>query len=292
MMIQPLHSSSAGTVLSLAGVTKRYRRRTSVLIDVNLEVARGQLVQVRGDNGSGKSTLLQLAAGLTRPTDGDVHTHAAVTGFVPDQTGMIGTLTAKAYLTHLASIGGIDKGRARSRIEELQHLFGVKPGLGEKLGALSKGNRQKVLLMQAFLGPTDLLLMDEPTTALDDITVSALHDLVETALNNGTGVLVTTHSNELAGLGRRYYLRDGRLADAVLARPNVTDAELLPAVTVCLSGTTDSLERAARAVAGTSHTNAGAQVEFRVARSSLTRFLLIALDAGCEVVSVTGSRTL
>lgn len=287
---------AADTVLSFARVAKRYRRRAPVLVDVNLDLPRGQFVQMHGDNGSGKSTLLRLAAGFTRPTSGRVDRSAAATRFVPDQTGMLDTLTANAYLAHLARISGHGTRHARSRIEELQHLFAVKPGLNEPLSALSKGNRQKVLLMQVFLTPADLILMDEPTTALDAAAVSELRNLVQIALRDGAGVLVATHGSEFTGLGRSYAVRGGQVTEVVSPeRASAGGDSRFPSMLVRLLGANESLNQAGiilgEPILAGADADAGAEREFRVARSSLSEFLVAALNAGCEVLSVAESET-
>lgn len=278
-----------GTILSFSGVSKQYRHGHPVLNNVDLSVGAGQLVQVRGSNGSGKSTLLRLAVGSSRPTSGNIRRHTTSVGFVPDQTGMLGTLTANAYLSHLARISGLRAVRARSRIGELQHLFGVRPGLREPISVLSKGNRQKVLLMQAFLAPADLIVMDEPTTALDSPAISALHSLLTATLHNGAGILIASHGDDFDDIGRSYDLQAGQLhviPDSRIERPATT--ALTPSVAVKLTGTSQAFAAAGRALDARLVDGAGSEAVFQVPRASLSEFLRAALDSGCEVVSITG----
>lgn len=278
-----------GTILSLAGVSKQYRHGQPVLNSVDLSIGAGQLVQVRGGNGSGKSTLLSLAAGFSRPTSGRVRRYAAAVGFVPDQLGMIGSLTAIAYLSHLSRISGLRTVHARSRIDELQHLFGVRPGLQEPISTLSKGNRQKVLLMQAFLTPADLIVMDEPTTALDLPAISALHNLIAATLNNGAGILLASHGEYFDGIGRSYSLRAGQL-HAMPRQETIrsTTTVLSPTVAVELTRTSQALVAAVRALDARLVDGVDTAALFHVPRASLPEFLRAALDADCEIVSIAG----
>lgn len=171
----------------------------------------------------------------------------------------------------------------------MQHLFEVKPGLHEPINALSKGNRQKVLLTQAFLAPAELIVMDEPTTALDPTTISALHSLITATLNNGAGILLADHADDFDGIGRSYDLRAGQLhaiPDSGTVPPTTV---LSPSVAVELAGANQSLAAAARALDTRLVDGAGTGAVFHVPRASLSEFLRAALDAGCEVVSITGA---
>lgn len=254
-----------------------------MLDGITVNVTAGSLVQVRGENGSGKSTLLRLAAGFTRPTTGNVHRGYSSLGFVPDQAGMIGTLTARSYLSALARIRGLSARKSQSRIEELHERFIVRPGLDEPVAALSKGNRQKVLLMQAFLAPVDLIVMDEPTTALDEIATSALREVVSAAVAEGCGVLAATHGEVLDGLGTSHLLRDGKLSPTP-ERPEVGGAAVR--VFVRLTGTGETLACITQVTGIVPAVVRGTVAEYTIHAGALATLLRGALDAGCEIVTV------
>lgn len=270
-------------VLSLTGVTKRYRGGL-VLSGVTVEVAAGAFVQVRGENGSGKSTLLRIATGFVHPTGGTVHRGSSSLGYVPDQAGMPARLTTRSYLSALARIRGLSTTRLRSRIEELHERLAVRPGLDEPLAALSKGNRQKALLMQAFLAPADLLLMDEPTTALDDAAIAALRELLTTAMTEGCGVLAASHDDTLDGLGITHCLHDGTLRPLPEHERNGTGSA---SVFVRLSGTGEELANLTRATRIAPTAVHGTAAEYTVDAAELPSLLRAALDADCEILTVS-----
>lgn len=271
-------------LITLSKVQKRYRRgQEPVLADVELDVPAGRLVQVRGENGSGKSTLLRIAAGFVRPTAGRVCRSFESLGFVPDKSDMLSMLTARSYLASLARIRGLKSSVARSRIDELQDLFVVRPGLDERAAAMSKGNRKKVLLMQAFVFPTDMVIMDEPVTALDAATIGSLRHLITASLDRGCGFLVASHGDDLDDLGTSYMLRSGSL------RP--TDSKPAPTLNprnalVRLGGSTSILEHVSNMTGITPTIILGPVAEFSTDTGTLPRLLRAALDAGCEIIAV------
>jgi len=201
-------------VLELSGVSKRYRRGPWVLDGVSLALEPGTLTQIRGGNGSGKSTLLRVAGGLSRPTRGSVRRDAGSLGFVPDRALPPARMTGRDYLARLGRLAGMHPAAVGPAAEAITERLGLVPGLDAPLGSLSRGNQRKVLLAQALLRPADLVVLDEPFTALDAEAATALTEVLQERLRQGATVLVALHGDELDNFGRVLALEAGAIAEA------------------------------------------------------------------------------
>lgn len=180
---------------TLSAVSKRYRRSGPWALDqVDLVLAPGTTTVVVGSNGSGKSTLVRIATGITLPTKGQVTGRPGAIGYAPERLPRDLRMTARVYLAHMARIRGLPEAPARRLADELLARFDLQPGPNVAIRTLSKGNNQKVALIQAFLAPIGLLALDEPTSGLDEQARAGLWDLVERRRARGSAVLVTSHS--------------------------------------------------------------------------------------------------
>ena len=153
-----------------------------VLDDVSLDVARGERVVLLGTNGSGKSTLLRIVAGIVEAFEGSVAVPPSL-GYAPEKPDLPDHLLAGEWLDLVASL------KRAPWPDEL----GVGELLGRKIGALSLGQRQRVSLVAAFTGDPPLVVLDEPTNALD----GAARDELGARLAGSTA-LVATHDRDFA----------------------------------------------------------------------------------------------
>jgi len=168
-------------MLKIRGLTKWFGTRR-VLDDVSLEVARGERVVLLGENGSGKSTLLRVVAGVLEAYEGRVVVPREL-GYAPERPDLPDHLLAGEWLDLVASL-------KRSRWLD---ALGVSALLGRKIASLSLGQRQRISLVAAFTGEPPLLVLDEPTNALDEAARAEL----ATRLDRETA-LVATHDREFA----------------------------------------------------------------------------------------------
>jgi ABC-type multidrug transport system ATPase subunit len=181
--------------LTARGVRKRYTRRGPWVLDgVDLTIEPGTTTLVHGGNGSGKSTLLRVAAGVIDPTGGRVERTVRTAAYVPERAPVQIRMTAARYVEHMGRIRGLDTPTCSARAAELFGRLDLQPGPDVAVSTLSKGNRQKVLLTQAFLDPVELLALDEPFAGLDPAAHSTLVELIAGARAGGTAVLVTGHA--------------------------------------------------------------------------------------------------
>jgi ABC-2 type transport system ATP-binding protein len=182
-----------GSRLVLQAVAKRYARRGPwVLRDVSLEASPGTLNAIVGGNGSGKSTLLRIAAGLSTPSCGMALVPSRV-GYLPERQPARLKFTSAEYLANMGQLRGMTRQAVAERARELFERLGLQPHADAAWETLSKGNRQKVLIAQALLAPTDLVVLDEPYSGLDDGAVIALDELIAEALIRETAILMSTH---------------------------------------------------------------------------------------------------
>jgi ABC-2 type transport system ATP-binding protein len=188
-----IYTPCVGSRLVLQAVAKRYSRRGRwVLRGVSLEPSPGTLNSIVGGNGSGKSTLLRIAAGLISPSSGRALVPPKV-GYLPERQPARLKFTSAEYLANMGQMRGMSSRAVVERGSELFLRLGLQPSSDVPWETLSKGNRQKVLVAQALLAPTDLVVLDEPYSGLDDRAGVALDELIAEALTRETAVLISTH---------------------------------------------------------------------------------------------------
>jgi Cu-processing system ATP-binding protein len=178
-------------MIELAGVSKAYGK-VEALKGVDLRVGRGEFVGIVGPNGAGKSTLIRIMVGVERPTEGKVFRDPGVrVGFMPERVSFYDNLTGLETLTFFARI----KGYGEREVKEVLSL-GLLPeeDLRRKVGEYSKGMKQRVNLLQALLGPPEVLIMDEPTSGLDPEGVRLFFNVLEDLRRErNLTVILSTH---------------------------------------------------------------------------------------------------
>ncbi len=204
-------AGGAGTLLSARGVARRYGRHVA-LAPTDLDIGSGELVAVIGPNGAGKSTLVAILAGALEPTEGVVELAEPrpVVGWVPQRPAQYGRLSPRENLELFARLEGIDDpAAAATRMLELVAL----PDDGRPASALSLGNQQRLNLGIALLDDPDVLVLDEPTAALDPRQRKRLWEVATgTRDRGGAVVFVTQNLEELERLADRVVvLRAGEL---------------------------------------------------------------------------------
>ena len=187
---------SADPLIAGHRLTKRFGRLTAVS-DLTLEVAGGQIVGFLGPNGAGKTTTIRMLMGFLRPTGGAATVAGAPAGHIGVR-GRIGYLPGDLRVdpamtaTQLLSWYGRLRGRHdQRRVDELTGRLGLDPS--RPFGALSKGNRQKVGIVQALCHDPDVLILDEPTTGLDPLVQREFLTLIGEAAGRGAAVLFSSH---------------------------------------------------------------------------------------------------
>jgi beta-exotoxin I transport system ATP-binding protein len=198
-------------------LTKFYGRDRGV-VDLDFEVDGGEVFGFLGPNGAGKTTTIRLMLDLIRPTRGRIelfgrepHLDVALRrriGYLPGDLRLYERLTARELLTYFANLRSM---RGLGTTTVLADRLELE--LDRPIRALSKGNRQKVGLVQAFMHEPELLVLDEPTAGLDPLVQHTFYDLLDEAKAGGATVFLSSHVlPEVQHVADRVALvRDGRL---------------------------------------------------------------------------------
>jgi ABC-2 type transport system ATP-binding protein len=195
--------------------------KVRALAGVDLDVHRGEIFGFLGPNGAGKSTAIRVLLDLLRPTSGEVEVLGERPrdggarlreriGYLPGELNLRGRATAGHLLRDLARLRG---GAGADRIVPLAERFGLD--LDRRTRNLSKGNKQKVGVVQAFMHDPDLLILDEPTSGLDPLLQREFLDLVLEARAGGATVFMSSHVlSEVEDVADRVaIIRAGRIVD-------------------------------------------------------------------------------
>jgi ABC-2 type transport system ATP-binding protein len=178
------------TTLAAQDLVKRYGERLA-LRGVSLTAGRGELVAVIGPNGAGKTTLLSILAGIQRPDEGTISVAPERVGWVPQQPALYGKLTVEENLTLFARLERAPDTRAT--VERMLELTDLHDRAGDQVGTLSGGNRQRVNIAIGLLAEPDVLLLDEPSSALDPRQRERLWEFILRLAAEGKTVIYATH---------------------------------------------------------------------------------------------------
>ncbi len=205
------------SALSVSAVSKAYGARR-VLHEVSLEVRAGERVALLGHNGAGKTTLMKLALGLVPADSGSISVGGAAAGrnaaramaaYLPEALAFHPALTGREQLGLFARLVGV----SRAEVSGLLDRVGLRAAADRRIGAWSKGMRQRLGLAQVLLGRPAVALLDEPTSGLDPISRHELYAIIDEMAGRGTAALIASHAlTELeARTDRIAILREGRL---------------------------------------------------------------------------------
>ncbi|HEY4416226.1 MAG TPA: ABC transporter ATP-binding protein [Verrucomicrobiae bacterium] len=221
-------------LLSARGLKKTYvmgSRTLEVLRGVDVEIARGDFVALRGASGTGKSTLLHLIGGLDVPNAGEIlfcgqklsgyaesdltHFRNRRVGFVFQAYHLLPELTALENVCLTARIARIPVGEAEKRAHALLALVGLNAREDHKPSELSGGEQQRVAIARALINEPELLLADEPTGNLDSKTgIEIIELLKRLCVEKLTTLVIATHDEKVAAHAHRVIeLVDGRIAN-------------------------------------------------------------------------------
>jgi ABC-2 type transport system ATP-binding protein len=211
-----------GAALVARSLTKRYGDRAA-LNSVSFELRPGELVGIAGPNGAGKTTLLSILAGVLEPDDGDLSRPGSEIGWVPQQPALYSKLSVAENLRLFARLERVPD--PDEIVTRLISLTGLAERADDELSKLSGGNQQRVNIAIGLIAEPSVLLLDEPSAALDPRQRERLWEFISNLAQRGTTVVFSTHNvSEVE-----------RYADRVLL---LADGELL------FTGTPGELERA------------------------------------------------
>lgn len=181
-------------------VTKYYGKQAA-LKDVSFSARRGEVLGFLGPNGAGKSTMMKIITCYLPPSDGSVTVAGhdiydeglkvrSKVGYLPENNPLYPEMYIREYLHFVAGMYGV--GKRRDRVEEIIETVGLTPESHKRIGALSKGYRQRVGLAQALIHDPEVLILDEPTSGLDPNQLDDIRRLIKRIGKEKT-VLLSTH---------------------------------------------------------------------------------------------------
>lgn len=191
-------------VLSVQGLSGGYSMNRPVLHDVTFQVKPGEMVGLIGLNGAGKSTTMKHILGLMNPQKGSIQVqgksraehseayHGAL-AFVPESPLLYEEMTVREHLEFTARSYGVSREDYEVRSEQLAKMFRMEEKMDSLSTHLSKGMRQKVMIMCAFVARPSLYIIDEPFLGLDPLGIRSLLDFMLELKASGASVLLSSH---------------------------------------------------------------------------------------------------
>lgn len=191
-------------MIEARGLTKAFNRFVAV-DDVSLSVEPGQVLALLGPNGAGKTTTVRMLCSILRPTSGsarvagfDVVAEAAAVrarvGMLTEHHGLYLRASGREYLEFYGDLYQIPRDRLRRRLGELLERFGMAYAADRRIGEYSKGMRQKLALIRAMLHDPPVLLLDEPTSAMDPHSARLVRDAIQELRSDNRSIMLCTHN--------------------------------------------------------------------------------------------------
>ena len=191
--------------IEITGLTKTYGAGPGAVTpvdDLNLTVASGEIFGLLGPNGAGKTTTIKMLAGLVFPTSGSasllgnpvghVQTRARI-GYLPESISMNTFMRAAEYLDFHARLYGMGAARRRQKVADVLEQAGLSANAESRVRNFSRGMMQRMALAQAIINEPELLLLDEPASALDPIGRRELREIIIHMRDRGTTVFINSH---------------------------------------------------------------------------------------------------
>lgn len=211
------------TVLQTVGIRKAYKNRT-VVRDVDIQVRQGEVVGLLGPNGAGKTTTFYIIVGITRPDAGSVRLDSSdITdlpmylrarngiSYLPQEPSVFRKLSVEGNLMAILETLPLSRRQRGERLEELLEELGVSHVRRNIADTLSGGERRRVEIARALVIAPRFILLDEPFSGIDPITVLDIQAIIRHLKSRGIGVLITDHNvrETLRVTDRAYIINDG-----------------------------------------------------------------------------------
>ncbi|MGB0849746.1 MAG: ABC transporter ATP-binding protein [Bacteroidia bacterium] len=184
-------------MIEISSLYKKFGK-VEVLKDLDLTINKGGIFAILGPNGSGKTTLIKSVLGMVVPNKGEIkingesvikkYEYRRDVNYLPQIANFPTNLSVRELIRMIKDVRG-----KSAREDELISIFGLEPYLKHKLGHLSGGTKQKVNIVLAFMFDSDLVILDEPTTGLDPLSLIRLKKLIDEEKAKGRTILVTSH---------------------------------------------------------------------------------------------------
>ncbi|HEX6963735.1 MAG TPA: LPS export ABC transporter ATP-binding protein [Lacipirellula sp.] len=214
------------TLLRVRGLVKNYGRRR-VVDGVDFEVRPGEIVGLLGPNGAGKTTTFRMACGMIDPDAGQVvlqdkdvtnwpmfkRAREGGMGYLAQESSVFRKLSVQNNLLGVMEMLGMSRKERRRRCDELLEQFGVTKLRKAKAMSLSGGERRRVEIARCLVSNPRIILLDEPFTGIDPVTIASIQDIVRDLRSRGISILITDHQvrETLEITDRSYVIRAGQV---------------------------------------------------------------------------------
>ncbi len=214
------------TLLKVTGLVKSYGRRR-VVDGVDFHVERGEIVGLLGPNGAGKTTTFRMACGMIDPDAGSVlladqevsdwpmyrRASEGGMGYLAQESSVFRKLSVQNNLLGVMELLGIDRQTRRRRCDELMEQFGITKLRKSKAMSLSGGERRRLEIARSLVSDPKIILLDEPFTGIDPVTISSIQEIIRNLRANGIAILITDHQvrETLQITDRSYVIREGQV---------------------------------------------------------------------------------
>ena len=221
----PIAEQPVNDGLSVVSIAKSYDKR-SVLTDVSVSVAKGEVVGLLGPNGAGKTTCFYSVMGLVKPDSGRImldgnditglpmYRRAILgLGYLPQETSIFRGMTVEQNILSVLELAVPDKAQRALRLDTLLDEFGLTRLRDSPSMALAGGERRRAEIARALAADPSIMLLDEPFAGIDPLSIADIRDLICELKKRGIGVLITDHNvrETLEIVDRAYIIYDGRV---------------------------------------------------------------------------------
>ena len=213
-------------VLSVHGLVKSFGRRR-VVDGVDFTVGKGEIVGLLGPNGAGKTTTFRMTCGMIEPDRGKVELQGQnVTdwpmfkrardggmGYLPQESSVFRKLTVEQNLTAMMELLNFDRATRKARCQELLERFNIAHLRRSRAASLSGGERRRLEIARCLVSDPEIILLDEPFTGIDPVTIANIQDIVRELRDSGISILITDHQvrETLEITDRSYVIRAGQV---------------------------------------------------------------------------------
>lgn len=230
-------------LLEVIGLVKSFGRRR-VVDGVNFEVETSEIVGLQGPNGAGKTTCFRMTCGMIEPDAGSVYLSGQDAtrwpmyrraaeggmGYLAQESSVFRKLTVEQNLLGVMEMLGMDRKTRRSRADELLEQFGIAKLRKSRAMSLSGGERRRLEIARCLVSDPKLILLDEPFTGIDPVTIITIQEIVRDLRDQGISILITDHQarETLQITDRSYVIESGQVLchgrpEEVLAHPEARE---------------------------------------------------------------------
>lgn len=180
-------------ILQVQNLAKRFGRVEAVK-DVSFSVRRAAITAFLGENGAGKTTTIKTVLGFIKPDAGRVEISCLQPGYAPEHPVFFPWLTGREILGFTAKLFGVDKGNLARVVDRIGDAVGFDPALLERrVQTYSSGNQKKFSYLQSLIVSPDLLIVDEPFSGLDPVSIKSVRELFRRLKEEGRALFLSSH---------------------------------------------------------------------------------------------------